>query len=100
MRSAALRVRASCGKVRTGSPRKRCDNKDLQQIARFLFGASRCSLLPMTESKSMILGCAGKSLNREEVRFYRGECPWGFILFARNVSEPEQIRDLVAEMRD
>jgi len=48
----------------------------------------------------MILGCAGKSLSREEVRFYRGECPWGFILFARNVSEPEQIRDLVAEMRD
>lgn len=54
----------------------------------------------MTESKSMILGCAGKSLTREEIRFYRGECPWGFILFARNVSEPEQIKDLVAEMRD
>jgi beta-N-acetylhexosaminidase len=54
----------------------------------------------MTESKSMILGCAGKSLSREETRFYRGECPWGFILFARNVSEPEQLRDLVAEMRD
>lgn len=48
----------------------------------------------------MILGCAGKTLSREEIRFYRGECPWGFILFARNVSEPEQIRDLVAEMRD
>ncbi|MGB3540040.1 MAG: beta-N-acetylhexosaminidase [Mesorhizobium sp.] len=54
----------------------------------------------MTESKSMILGCAGKSLTRDEIRFYRGECPWGFILFARNISEPEQIRDLVAEMRD
>ena len=54
----------------------------------------------MTESKSMILGCHGKSLSREEVRFYRGECPWGFILFARNIGEPEQIRDLVAEMRD
>jgi beta-N-acetylhexosaminidase len=54
----------------------------------------------MTESKSMILGCHGRSLSREEVRFYRGECPWGFILFARNISEPEQIRDLVAEMRD
>lgn len=54
----------------------------------------------MTESKSMILGCAGKSLTREEIRFYRGECPWGFILFARNVSEPEQICDLVDEMRD
>ncbi|MHA6643403.1 beta-N-acetylhexosaminidase [Mesorhizobium sp. A623] len=54
----------------------------------------------MTESKSMILGCAGKSLSRDEIRFYRGECPWGFILFARNISEPEQIRDLVASMRD
>ena len=36
-----------------------------------------------------------KSLSREEVRFYRGECPWGFILFARNISEAEQISDLV-----
>lgn len=54
----------------------------------------------MTESKTLILGCAGHSLTREEVRFYRGECPWGFILFARNVSEPEQIRDLIASMRD
>ena len=48
----------------------------------------------------MILGCAGKSLTREEIRFYRNECPWGFILFARNIGETEQIRDLVAEMRD
>ncbi|MBA3448702.1 MAG: beta-N-acetylhexosaminidase [Pseudaminobacter sp.] len=54
----------------------------------------------MTESKSMILGCAGKTLSREEISFYRGECPWGFILFARNVSETEQIRDLVDAMRD
>ncbi|WP_202301942.1 beta-N-acetylhexosaminidase [Mesorhizobium sp. 131-2-1] len=54
----------------------------------------------MTESKSMILGCAGKSLTPEEIRFYGGERPWGFILFARNVGETEQIRDLVASMRD
>ena len=54
----------------------------------------------MTESKAMILGCHGKSLSREEVRFYRGESPWGFILFARNISEAEQIKDLVAGMRD
>ncbi|TIL75897.1 MAG: glycoside hydrolase family 3 protein, partial [Mesorhizobium sp.] len=54
----------------------------------------------MTESKSMILGCAGKSLTPEEIRFYRDERPWGFILFARNVGETEQIRDLVASMRD
>lgn len=48
----------------------------------------------------MILGCAGKSLTREEINFYRNECPWAFILFARNIGEAEQIRDLVAEMRD
>ncbi|RRI02358.1 beta-N-acetylhexosaminidase [Mesorhizobium tamadayense] len=54
----------------------------------------------MTESKSMILGCAGKSLTSEEIRFYSDERPWGFILFARNVGETEQIRDLVASMRD
>ncbi|WP_406871655.1 beta-N-acetylhexosaminidase [Aminobacter sp. P9b] len=54
----------------------------------------------MTESKSIILGCAGLSLTAEEIAFYRRERPWGFILFARNVKEPEQIRDLVAAMRD
>lgn len=54
----------------------------------------------MTESQTLILGCAGTSLTREERSFYRSECPWGFILFARNISEPEQIRDLVDDMRD
>jgi len=54
----------------------------------------------MTESQTLILGCASKSLTPEEKTFYRNERPWGFILFARNVGEPEQIRDLVAEMRD
>ncbi|MEP9371655.1 beta-N-acetylhexosaminidase [Mesorhizobium sp. KR1-2] len=54
----------------------------------------------MTESKSMILGCAGKTLTPDEIRFYGDERPWGFILFARNVGEPEEIRDLVASMRD
>jgi len=54
----------------------------------------------MSESKSMILGCSGKTPTAEELRFYRGERPWGFILFARNIGEPEQIRDLVASLRD
>jgi beta-N-acetylhexosaminidase len=54
----------------------------------------------MTESKAMILGCAGKTLTADEIRFYRDERPWGFILFARNIGEPQQIRDLVASLRD
>jgi beta-N-acetylhexosaminidase len=54
----------------------------------------------MSESKAMILGCSGLVVSPEEARFYAGEQPWGFILFARNVSEPEQIRDLVAALRN
>lgn len=54
----------------------------------------------MSESQTLILGCAGRSPTREEISFYRGERPWGFILFARNICEPEQIRDLVASLRD
>jgi beta-N-acetylhexosaminidase len=51
-------------------------------------------------AKAMILGCTGLSLSADEKAFYRDEQPWGFIVFARNLSEPAQIRDLVAEMRD
>lgn len=54
----------------------------------------------MSESKAMILGAAGTELSAEEIAFYRGEKPWGFILFARNVREPAQLADLVAAMRD
>lgn len=48
----------------------------------------------------MILGAAGKALTPDEASFYRDERPWGFILFARNIGETGQIRDLVAAMRD
>ena len=54
----------------------------------------------MTESKAMILGCSGLTLTPEERALYRGEQPWGFILFGRNIGEPEQIADLVASLRD
>jgi beta-N-acetylhexosaminidase len=54
----------------------------------------------MSESKAVILGCAGKSLTPDEASFYRDERPWGFILFARNVGEPAEIADLVAALRD
>jgi beta-N-acetylhexosaminidase len=54
----------------------------------------------MSESKAMILGASGTRLTEDEKQFFRGAKPWGFILFARNVFEPQQIRDLVAEMRD
>lgn len=54
----------------------------------------------MSESKAVILGCAGKSISSDETSFYRDERPWGFILFARNIGEPNEIADLVASLRD
>jgi beta-N-acetylhexosaminidase len=54
----------------------------------------------MSESKRMILGASGLSLTPDEIAFYRDERPWGFILFARNVGEAAQLRDLTAAMRD
>lgn len=54
----------------------------------------------MSESKAMIVGVAGKGLSAEEAAFIRSEHPWGFILFGRNIGDAEQVRDLVAAMRD
>ncbi len=48
----------------------------------------------------MILGAAGTRLSADETAFFRDERPWGFILFARNIAEAEQVRDLVAAMRE
>lgn len=54
----------------------------------------------MSESKAMILGCLGKELTSDEKAFYGSERPWGFILFGRNIGEPQQISDLCAAMRE
>jgi beta-N-acetylhexosaminidase len=48
---------------------------------------------------SMIVGCAGLVLTAEEVMFYRDANPWGFILFKRNIDNPEQVKALTAQMR-
>jgi beta-N-acetylhexosaminidase len=47
-----------------------------------------------------IYGCAATSLSAAEKDFFREVRPWGFILFARNISEPSQVTDLVRELRD
>ncbi len=54
----------------------------------------------MSESKAIILGSSGTTLTADEIGFYRDERPWGFILFARNIREAQQVRDLVAAMRE
>jgi len=48
---------------------------------------------------AIIFGCAGTSLTAEERDFFRAADPLGFILFARNVETPDQVRSLVAQLR-
>lgn len=50
--------------------------------------------------RNVIFGCQGLVLSAEEIAFFREVQPWGFILFARNVDTPEQVRALTASLRD
>jgi beta-N-acetylhexosaminidase len=50
--------------------------------------------------RALILGCEGPRLSAAERAFFRGARPCGFILFKRNCETPDQVRDLVAELRD
>lgn len=47
-----------------------------------------------------ILGCGGLTLGDDERRFFETVNPLGFILFARNVDTPDQVRALVRSLRD
>lgn len=53
----------------------------------------------MSGSKAWIAGCSGHRLTEEERRFFDDERPWGYILFARNIADAAQLRDLVAELK-
>jgi len=58
----------------------------------------------VAEDKQMrtraIYGCAGTMLEADERDFFREVQPWGFILFARNIHDREQIKSLVAALRE
>lgn len=47
-----------------------------------------------------ILGCEGLHVTDWEKAFFRSSDPLGFILFARNIDTPEQLRRLTAELRE
>ncbi|WP_225029749.1 beta-N-acetylhexosaminidase [Xinfangfangia pollutisoli] len=53
-----------------------------------------------TGRSAAIFGCAGPVLLPEERAFFRDADPFGFILFARNVEDPAQLRRLTADLRD
>jgi beta-N-acetylhexosaminidase len=49
---------------------------------------------------AVIFGCAGPRLLPDERAFYREADPFGFILFARNVEAPGQLRRLTDDLRE
>jgi beta-N-acetylhexosaminidase len=50
--------------------------------------------------RAVIFGCEGPRLTPGEAAFFRSADPWGFILFARNIDSPDQVRRLTAELRE
>ncbi len=51
-------------------------------------------------ANAAILGLSGLRLTEAEAAFFKVAIPWGFILFARNVDSPDQLRALTAALRD
>ncbi len=51
-------------------------------------------------ANATIFGLSGLRLTEAERTFFRNADPWGFILFARNVDSPDQLRALTADLRD
>lgn len=50
--------------------------------------------------QAVIYGCAGPALGDDERAFFRDADPLGFILFKRNCETPDQVRALIAALRD
>ena len=49
--------------------------------------------------RPVIFGCAGMELTPHEEGFFRDADPFGFIVFKRNCSDPEQLRRLIRNLR-
>ena len=63
-------------------------------------GSNAASPAPRARPRAVILGCVGERLSAAERRFFAGADPLGFILFRRNCAAPDQVRRLVAALRD
>ena len=51
-------------------------------------------------ASAAVYGCHGTELASDERAFFRDVRPFGFILFARNVDNPAQVRALCSQLRD
>ncbi len=55
---------------------------------------------PVSQYSACIFGTGATTLSDEERDFFRDVRPFGFILFARNVDTPDQLRRLTDDLRD
>ena len=53
----------------------------------------------MPRSKAVIFGCSGAGLLPDEFAFFSETKPLGFILFSRNCIDPEQLKNLIKDLR-
>jgi beta-N-acetylhexosaminidase len=51
-------------------------------------------------ARSFITGLEKTVVTADEKAFLRDADPWGFILFARNIDDPDQVRRLIADLRE
>ena len=54
----------------------------------------------MTGPRAFIAGCSGQTLTPDEIAFFRDADPLGFILFRRNIGDPDQVCALTTSLRD
>ncbi|UTW54232.1 beta-N-acetylhexosaminidase [Kordiimonas sp. SCSIO 12610] len=54
----------------------------------------------MTKRQPVIFGCAGLILTDEEISFFKSVLPVGYILFARNIDTPDQVKLLTDQFRE
>jgi beta-N-acetylhexosaminidase len=50
--------------------------------------------------RAFISGCASTTLSDEEKRFFSEACPWGLMLFKRNIQNPAQVTELTRNYRE
>lgn len=54
----------------------------------------------LQQKQAIIFGCEGLTLSDDERAFFKEAQPFGFILFARNIETPDQLRTLVHNIRE
>lgn len=56
--------------------------------------------MQLTDYKAIVIDATGTELTKEEQALFRAEKPAGFILFKRNCVSKQQVRELVASVRE